>query len=332
MLNGIDVSVYQGKIDWPQVKAGGISFAFVKATEGASLTDSRFPDNVTGAFSAGLAVGVYHYLTAGSLTAAKREADFFMKTVKPYASQIDLWTAVDVEYDPALLKLDKENLTELVLTFCRTVAASGGNPCIYTNRDFLVNRLQKEKLVGIPLWQAHWANEKPNDSDNLVVWQNRVVGSENDVKRGFATVVGSVPGVQTACDCDIGYFTLPLRIKVGDRVTIRPGATYSSGFRVPDVCIGVPYTVTQVMNGDRPRALLGEIFSWVPIEYLDILPPEEIIAGDQVIIKKDARYTNGVSVPKAFIGIPYTVSRTDGTKALLSELYSWVPIGYLTKV
>lgn len=58
---GIDVSRYQGNIDWAKVKASGMTFVFIKATEGQTYTDPNFQTNVTGALAAGMLVGTYHF-------------------------------------------------------------------------------------------------------------------------------------------------------------------------------------------------------------------------------------------------------------------------------
>ena len=81
-MNGIDVSYAQGRIDWPGVSAEGIDFAMVKASQGRLLSDPdsgpfadpRFRENVEGAAAAGLSVGVYHYLCAGTAEEAAAEA------------------------------------------------------------------------------------------------------------------------------------------------------------------------------------------------------------------------------------------------------------------
>jgi lysozyme len=62
-VRGIDVSHYQGRIDWPQLRGEGLSFAYVKATEGGDVTDPSYAENVAGARAAGLKVGAYHFFT-----------------------------------------------------------------------------------------------------------------------------------------------------------------------------------------------------------------------------------------------------------------------------
>ena len=99
---GIDVSQWQGTINWKKVKADGISFVFIRCSY-TSLksfnlhTDPKFTANVTAAAAAGLKVGVYHYSGATSATEAKKEADYVLKVIKPYKSKITLPVMFDYE-------------------------------------------------------------------------------------------------------------------------------------------------------------------------------------------------------------------------------------------
>ena len=97
---GIDVSTFQGEIDWQAVKRSGVSFAMIKATQGRAVssdaylfTDSRFVRNITQASQSGIECGVYHYLTARTVSEAVKEAEYFTRTILPYKPQIKLWAA-----------------------------------------------------------------------------------------------------------------------------------------------------------------------------------------------------------------------------------------------
>ena len=71
-VRGVDVSRYQGDIDWPVLAGQGIDFAFIKATEGSTLVDPRFAANLDGATAAGLRVGAYHFLPCRSRSRDRR--------------------------------------------------------------------------------------------------------------------------------------------------------------------------------------------------------------------------------------------------------------------
>lgn len=168
MKRGIDVSTFQGKINWQDVRASGVDFAMIKATQGRSetqsyrdFTDSKFAANITGASSVGIRCGVYHYLTAQDVSEAIHEAEYFLSVIAPYKKHITLYAAVDVEskYMPD----DKQLLTQIVYAFCSRVEAEGYDPIIYTNLDWIQNRLGN--ISAYPLWLALWRNK--NNVPNL---------------------------------------------------------------------------------------------------------------------------------------------------------------------
>ena len=101
MRKGIDVSYAQGKINWEMAAADGVQFAMIKASQGKLLRDAsvgpfadpRFEENIKGAHEAGIQVGVYHYLCAGTVSEALREAQYVIDLVQPYRDIITLGVA-----------------------------------------------------------------------------------------------------------------------------------------------------------------------------------------------------------------------------------------------
>ena len=179
MKRGIDVSTYQGDINWARVEADGIDFAFIKATQGRSVSnaslrnfeDSKFAQNIVNANRWGIRIGVYHYLTAWNVTEAMREAEYFLSVIAPYRSIIDLSAAVDVE-DSRSPK-EKTLMAQIVNTFCSRVEAEGYRPMVYTNPDWLTNKLGN--VSHWDLWLALWRNKAnvptADKYPNLRVWQ-----------------------------------------------------------------------------------------------------------------------------------------------------------------
>lgn len=195
---GIDVSTFQGEIDWAEVKRSGVDFAMIKATQGRALssdaylfTDSRFVRNITQASQAGIECGVYHYLTARTVSEAVAEAGYFVRTILPYRSKIKLWAAVDVEEDKYLPTNDRTLLTSIVKTFVNYVKAKGFEPMVYTNPGYLKYRLGD--IGGIPLWLALWRDmgNVPQSFPDMRIWQ---YGK------------GSVGGIGTDADLDLGFY------------------------------------------------------------------------------------------------------------------------------
>lgn len=214
-IRGIDVSVYQGSIEWTKVRASGIRFAMLKASQGRSVTnaslylfrDSTFLSNVRGASSAGVLCGAYHYLTAQTAAEAVKEAEYFLSVIKPYADRLSLGAAVDVE--DSRLPSDRDALTAIVRAFCGVVKRAGFDCMVYTNPDFLTYRLGNLSEYG--LWLALWRdkNRLPASSayPNLRIWQ-----------WGRETVNGisaSSDGVSAAVDADFADGTWFSSLSVG---------------------------------------------------------------------------------------------------------------------
>lgn len=199
MLRGIDVSTHQGTVDWDEVAGAGLSFAIIKATQGRSeataglrnFTDSKFKRNITEAHRIGLRVGVYHYLTAHTVSEAMEEAEYFLSVIEPYKPLIDLWAVVDVE--SKYLPKDKTLLTQIVDTFCSRVTSAGMQPMVYTNPDYLKHRLND--ISYWPLWLALW-RKKTNvptvaEYPSLKLWQwggEAISGIGGNVDANFAIV------------------------------------------------------------------------------------------------------------------------------------------------
>lgn len=179
MRRGIDVSTFQKTVDWKKVKSAGISFAIIKATQGKSestpslylFTDSKFKANIVNASKSGIECGVYHYLTATTVAGAKEEAEYFLKTIKPYKSYIALYAVVDVE--SKYLPNDKTLLTQIVNTFCTAVKQAGYDAMVYTNPNFLSYRLNS--VTSWKLWLALWRSKTNvptvKQYPNLTLWQ-----------------------------------------------------------------------------------------------------------------------------------------------------------------
>lgn len=236
MLKGIDVSTYQGNINWSAVKSSGIDFAIVKATQGRAVssnsylfTDRQFAANVTGAHDVGLKVGVYHYLTAKTVKEAQTEAAHFCDTIAVYKPRIELWAAVDVEEDKYLPQ-NKKTLSAIVDAFCAYVAAEGYRPMVYTNPNYLVYRL--ERIPDHDLWLALWRDKsrKPTGYDTMKIWQygaetvKGISTGEVDSNFGYFDVaVEDVPSKPVVATPDTTEF------EVGDIVKVRTGKNYLYG-------------------------------------------------------------------------------------------------------
>jgi len=197
-VKGIDVSHYQGDVDFAKVKASGIGFVMLRAGygwENASVqTDAKFAQNYKNAKKAGLPCGAYHYSYAKNVAEAKLEADFFLKIIK--GCQFGYPVAFDLE-DNSQRNLSRETLTDIVIAFCDKLEKSGYYVCLYSNADWIKNHLDMERLKQYDLWFAHYSNTPGRDG--IGMWQYSSGGKVN--------------GIRTAVDLDFAYRDYPKIMK-----------------------------------------------------------------------------------------------------------------------
>jgi GH25 family lysozyme M1 (1,4-beta-N-acetylmuramidase) len=158
---GIDVSNWQGSIDWLQVSADGYTFAFAKASEGTGFTDVTYAVNRTGTQGVGVRVGAYHFArpegaTDVALTAsAIAQADHFVDVAQPRAG--DLPPVLDLEQAGGLSSASLVRWTQAWLA--EVTARTGLSPLVYTSPNFWKTKLGDTTAFaagGTRLWLAHW--------------------------------------------------------------------------------------------------------------------------------------------------------------------------------
>jgi lysozyme len=211
-IQGIDVSTFQGNVDWTAVKNAGIHFAIIRASYGwenvEKQTDARFYQNLAGAKAAGIDCGAYHYSYATTVADARKEAAFFQRVIKGHTFEYPV--AYDME-DRTQAALPRELLTDIAAAFCEAMEDAGYYVCIYTNLDWIRNHLDMDRLARYDVWLAQW-NEKPTYEGNFGIWQY--------------TSDGTVPGIRTRVDRDISYRDYPAIIKeAGLNGFEKPGPT-----------------------------------------------------------------------------------------------------------
>ena len=174
-LLGIDVSHWQGKIDWKKVAADGVRYAFVKATQATGYHDPKFAVNVKGAKDAGIPVGAYHFAVA-TLTNAKEEAKNFLESIAK-VGELDLPCVLDMETDPN--KLTSSQLEDWCLDWTDEVKkATGKKPILYTGCSFIMHQLDnctKLSVSGVKLWVAryHGINKVEPADEHLTIGKYR---------------------------------------------------------------------------------------------------------------------------------------------------------------
>ena len=176
---GIDVHGSKGPIDWRSVRAHGVDFAFVKASEGRSFIDKRTALNVEGARANGILVGCYHFARPNA-NSPEREADNFLRRINGLGYTLP--PVLDIEDGDG-------DLSTWARTFCQHVEfVTGHTPIIYTYSAF-AHHLTHASLGGYPLWLAAYRNTPPTAPrpwNSWTIWQH--------------TSDGTVPGVPGRCD------------------------------------------------------------------------------------------------------------------------------------
>lgn len=187
-IKGIDVSSYQGTIDWKTVANYGMGFAILRITEKGNKVDSTFEKNLTGCKSHSIPVGVYKYSYALTTTEAEKEAQSVIDTLAGRGLDLPVW--LDLEYSKQRA-LGKSKVEKIALAFLSKIKKSGYMVGIYCNADWYENVLT-DSLKKYDLWIARYPS---NDNGEL---QERLRPSY-----GVAWQYSSkatIPGISTKVD------------------------------------------------------------------------------------------------------------------------------------
>jgi len=167
LVNGIDVSHWQGSINWNNVYNAGERFAFVKASEGTGFQDPNFVTNMNNGKNAGLLVGSYHFARPDLGNNATLEARYFISVSKNYLTQGYLRPVLDLETGSSL---GKTRLSNWVNEFMNTVKREAGvEPIIYVNVYYATNYLDSS-VSKYTLWIAHWTYNPNGNPGSTGVW------------------------------------------------------------------------------------------------------------------------------------------------------------------
>lgn len=177
LQRGISVSKYQQDIDWNAVAADDVSFTFIRMGYVDDL-DPYFDTNMQEAAAAGLQVGTYLYSQALTVEDAVREAQFAVRTAKEY--KISYPIAMDVESKVVTdAGLTKQQLTDVINAFCRTVEEAGFRPIVFSYNDWLVNKMDTSQIP-YDIWYARYGTV--NSYPNRTVWQCTDSGTVNGIQ------------------------------------------------------------------------------------------------------------------------------------------------------
>ena len=197
---GVDVSYFQGEIDWNAVAASGVRFAYIRAgyrgyVDGGLYADERFAENAAGARAAGLEVGAYFFSQAVTPEEAEEEAQWLLDAVEGFDVTLPLgfdWEA-QVSGDDDAVRTDGmlgSEITACAVAFCDVIRGAGRTPIVYANRWQGYYDYDLTRLGDAALWIS-----APGAWDDFyyahMIWQY--------------TYEGTVPGISTVVDRDLRY-------------------------------------------------------------------------------------------------------------------------------
>ncbi|MCR5515673.1 MAG: glycoside hydrolase family 25 protein [Lachnospira sp.] len=184
---GVDLSVYQGDVDFSKVKNAGFDYCMLRVgyrTYGGGVVtaDANFETYVSDALKNDLDVGVYFFTSAISTAEAKEEAQFVLDAIKPY--NITYPVVVDVEEivsgTSRQESLSVEELTEIVKTFCETIEDAGYDVMIYSNLKGFIANVNLEELEDYDKWFANY-DTTPYYPYKFTMWQYSQSGSVDGI-------------------------------------------------------------------------------------------------------------------------------------------------------
>lgn len=312
---GIDVSNWQGNIDFGNVKDSGVQIVYMKATEGTSFVDKKFDQNYSAAKAQGLKVGFYHYFKP--LLNAKAQAKHFATIIQGKTSDCRL--ALDIESSDNLSRIA---LTDRALEFINELKSiTGMDVVVYTYTYFARGNIDS-RLGVYPLWIAHYGVSTPGDNP---IWKNWV---------GFQySSTGKVPGVSG--NCDLNEFTdgiLLNGVNVPEKPETPEEAPSNDGnyvVKAGDTLSGIAakygttYQQLAAINGisDPSKIYVGQI-----IKLKGSVPSgnsSTLAVGSKIKIT-GSKYATGQTIPAWVKNNIYTIQQISGNKVLVKEIVSWV--------
>ena len=181
---GIDVSKWNGSIDWNAVKNSGVSYAIIRcgyrgSTNGSLVEDPKFRANIKGATGAGLKVGVYFFSQAVNQVEAVEEASMVLGLIDDYNLSYPVF--LDVEPSGGRGdKIDKDTRTAVCKAFCETIQNAGYKAGVYSNKTWLESKINVSALSKYKIWLAQYA-AKPTYTGRYDIWQYTAKGHVNGI-------------------------------------------------------------------------------------------------------------------------------------------------------
>ena len=312
---GIDVSKWNGDIDWNKVKSDGIDYVIIRGGFGNSSIDPKFKSHIEGASNAGLKVGVYWFSYATSVSKAKEEAAKCLSTIEPYKDKISYPVFYDFEYasvDYAKkngINITKNLSTEMADAFLTDIKNAGYITGIYTNKDFGDKYFESDLLYANNLWIAQY-NQECTYNKPYMMWQYTETGTINDIG------TSSNPAY-----FDMNYTYL--KPTNGSIAESKIDLSSASSNNIDDVTYtGNPIEPNVVLTLDNKTLKLDE-------DYTITYSNNTSVGTGEIIINGINRYTGTKTI--SFKINPQTISNVSlNSKTINSITFSWDKIDNIT--
>lgn len=196
---GIDVSKYQGDIDWKAVKASGVQFVIIRCAyrgygTGVLVEDVKFKQNLAGAKAAGLDIGIYIFSQAINEVEAVEEASACLNYLNGMKIKYPIFIDIETSGGNGSGRADNltvQQRTNVAIAFCETIKNAGYKPGVYANKNYLTNKMDASKLNKYYIWLAQYA-EKPTYAGEYDIWQytskGKVAGIEGNVDMNLSYI------------------------------------------------------------------------------------------------------------------------------------------------
>lgn len=222
---GIDISKWQGTINWKKVKKSGVKFAFIRigyrGSDTAQITLDRFFErNIKEAHKYGIKIGIYFYTNAKTPAEAWEEGQYVVETLKDYEGYVTFPVAYDIESNCKRTMgahLTKAQRTELCNSFCEAVADGGYEPCVYANKAYLQDTINMKSLKkNYYTWVARYNTQLGYFStEKEGVWQfsdcGRVKGIKGNVDMDVAYIAATPAKPDNIRQTEISDDTIDLK-------------------------------------------------------------------------------------------------------------------------
>ncbi len=179
---GIDVSTWNGSIDWSKVAKSGVSYAIIRCgfrgtTIGGLVEDNKFASNVKNATEAGIKIGVYFFTQAITEAEAVEEASMCLALCDGKKLTYPIFIDVESATGGRANGLSKDARTAIVKAFCKTITNGGRKAGIYANKNWFTNQLNVSQLTEYTIWLAQYTSAPSYTASRYDLWQYSNQGS-----------------------------------------------------------------------------------------------------------------------------------------------------------